>query len=228
MVHLNGPPFMPIENITNQCQMDAKVDMALVRDVFVIVDQVAKQAHNTQMDELRVVGQKPEPMVLVGHEQCIGHVGGASPMSGSLPRFNNVYDMVDVDNVMRVDVERANEEEAIVGMPELGDELEGWSQEHMAFEEASRVPLFKGSTLSILASTFLIMNCCHTRGTSNIFIFEMLGLLKKTSYPTQIHYPFLEHEPLRTMNNTQNYLAFNLMKWVCSPIALTIPTNRSS
>jgi len=100
-------------------------------------------------------------------------------MSGSLPSFNNTYDMVDVDNVMKVDVARANEEEAIVGMLELGDELEGWSQEHMAFEEASRVPLFEGSTLSILASTLLIMNCCHTHGTSNTFIFEMLGLLKK-------------------------------------------------
>ncbi len=208
--------------------MDAKVDMALVRDIFVIVDQVAKQAHNTQMDELRGVGQKPEPMVLVGHEQCIGHVGGASPMSGSLPSFNNAYDMVDVDNVMRVDVERANEEEAIVGMPELGDELEGWNQEHMAFEEASRVPLFKRSTLSILASTLFIMNCCHTRGTSNIFIFEMLGLLKKSILPNPNTLPSSKHKVFKTMNNTQNNLALNLMKWVCSPIAFTIPTNRSS
>jgi hypothetical protein len=47
-------------------------------------------------------------------------------MSGSLPSFNNAYDMVDVDNVMRVDVARTDEEEAIAGMPKLGDELEGW------------------------------------------------------------------------------------------------------
>jgi hypothetical protein len=111
-----------VENITNQ--VDAEVDMVgLVKDVFSIANQVAEQAHNTQMDELRVVGQEPEPMVLVGHEQCIGHVGGASPMSGSHPSFNNTYDMVDVDNIMRVDVARANEEEAIMGMLELGDEL---------------------------------------------------------------------------------------------------------
>ncbi len=38
-------------------------------------------------------------------------------MSGSLPSFNNAYDMVDVDNVMRVDVARTNEKEAITGMP---------------------------------------------------------------------------------------------------------------
>jgi hypothetical protein len=48
MVHLNQPPFMPIENISNQHQVNAKVDMArLVRDVFFIVDQIAEQAHNT-------------------------------------------------------------------------------------------------------------------------------------------------------------------------------------
>jgi hypothetical protein len=56
MVHLNGLQLMPIENITNQCQVDAEVDMAgLVKDVFAIVDQVVEQAHNTQMDEPKVV-----------------------------------------------------------------------------------------------------------------------------------------------------------------------------
>jgi len=98
--------------------VDVKVDMVgLVRDVFVIVDQVVKQAHNTQMDELRLVGQELEPMVPVGHEQCIGHVGGASPMSEYFPSFNNTYDIVDVYNVMKVDVTRANEDEAITSMP---------------------------------------------------------------------------------------------------------------
>jgi hypothetical protein len=144
-------------------------------------------------------------------------------MCESLPSFNNAYDMVDVDNVMRVDVARGNEEEAIASMPELGDRLGGWSQEHMAFEEASRVRLFEVSTLSILASTLLIMNCCHTHGTSNTFISELLGLFKKSILPNPNTLPSSEHEALKTMNNTQNYLAFNLMKWVCSPIAFTIP-----
>jgi hypothetical protein len=68
------------------------------------------------MDELKVMGQKPKPIVPFGHEQCIGLVGGASPTNGSLPNFNNTYSMVDVA--------RANEEEAIAGMPKLGDRLE--------------------------------------------------------------------------------------------------------
>jgi hypothetical protein len=60
---------MPIENISNQHQVNAKVDMAgLVKDVFSIVHQIIKQAHNTWMDELKVVGQDLEPMVLIGHE----------------------------------------------------------------------------------------------------------------------------------------------------------------
>jgi hypothetical protein len=113
---------MPIENITNQCQVDIKVDMArLVRDAFIVADQICKQAHNIGMDELRVVSQEPEPMVLIGHEQWMSHVEGASPTSGSLPVFNNTYDMVDVKNdMMRVDVVRDNEEEAITGMPDMG------------------------------------------------------------------------------------------------------------
>jgi hypothetical protein len=107
-------------------------------------------------------------------------------MSGSLPSFNNAYNMVNVDNVMRINVARTNEEEAITCMPKLGDGLVGWSQKHMAFEEASRIPLFEGLTFSILASTLLIMNCCRTHGTSNTFIFELLGLFN--TYPTQIYY----------------------------------------
>jgi len=166
-----------------------------VRDVFAIVDQ----AHNTRMDEPRVVGQEPEPMVPIGHEQCIGHVGGTSPMNGSLPSFNNTYNMVDVDNVMKVDVARTNEEEAIVGMPKLKDGLEGWSQKHMAFKLSSKVPLFERSTLSSLALTLLIMNCCRTHGTSNTFIFELLGLLKKNILPNPNTLPSLEHEAFRTM-----------------------------
>jgi hypothetical protein len=42
-------------------------------------------------------------------------------MNGSFLGFNNAYDMVDVDNVMRMDVTRANEKEDITCMPKLGD-----------------------------------------------------------------------------------------------------------
>ncbi len=138
-----------------------------------------------------VVGQELEPMVLIGHEQWMSHVEGASPMSGSLPIFNNAYD--------KVDVVRKNEEEAMTGMPDMGGGHEGWSQEHMAFEEASIVPLFEGSTLLSLSTTLLIMNCCCIHGTSITFIFELLGLLKKSILPNPNMLPSLKHEAFRTM-----------------------------
>jgi hypothetical protein len=116
---------MPIENIVNQCQVDVDMDMArLVKDAFVIANQIAEQTCNTRMDKSKVVGQEPKLVVLVGCEQCIGHVGGISLVNGSLLGFNKAYDMVDVDDVMRVDVTRTNEEEAIMSMPKLRDGLE--------------------------------------------------------------------------------------------------------
>jgi hypothetical protein len=138
-------------------------------------------------------------MVPVGHEQCIGHVEGTSLVNGSLIGFNNAYDTVDVDNVMRMDVARANEKEVIAGMPKLGDGPKGWSQEHMAFEEASRVPLFERSTLSSLASTLFIMNCCHTHGKFNTFISKLLGLLKNNILPNPNTLPSSKHKAFRTM-----------------------------
>jgi hypothetical protein len=56
---------------------------------------------------------------------------------------------------------------------------EGWDPWHNESEEATRVPLFEGSTLFSLCVTLLTMNCCRTHGTSNVSIIELLGLLKK-------------------------------------------------
>jgi hypothetical protein len=76
----------------------------------------------------------------------------------------------------------------------------------MAFKDASKVPLFEGSTLSSFAST-LIMSCCHTHGTSNTFIFELLGLFKKNILPNPNALPSLEHKAFKTMKQLQ--LAYN-------------------
>jgi len=43
---------------------------------------------------------------------------------------------------------------------------------HSMFNETSRVPLYEGATLFGLATTLLILNCCHTHGIS------MLSLMK--------------------------------------------------
>jgi hypothetical protein len=85
---------------------------------------------------------------------------------------------VDVNNNMKVDVTIDNEEEAITTyMPNMVNRPKGWNQEHTTFEEASRVSLFEGSTLSSLLATLFIMNCCCTHGTSNTFISKLLGFI---------------------------------------------------
>jgi len=40
---------MPLENVGGQKHMDVKVDMVgLVKDAFIIADQIAQEAHNIQ------------------------------------------------------------------------------------------------------------------------------------------------------------------------------------
>jgi hypothetical protein len=84
---------------------------------------------------------------------------------------------------------------------------EGWDPWHSEFEEVAKVPLFKGSTLSSLCATFLIMNCCHNHGTSNVFITKLLGLLKKNILPNPNTLPSFEYETSSTMK--QLGLAYN-------------------
>jgi hypothetical protein len=82
-----------------------------------------------------------------------------------------------------------NEEEGILATRTVGEEIKKRRQGHEAFEEASNVPLYEGSTLSSLCATLLIMNCCYIHGMSNAFITKLLGLLKRN--PTYTRYaPF--------------------------------------
>jgi hypothetical protein len=99
---------------------------------------------------------------------------------------------VDVDDMIRMDVIEDNEE----NMANMWEGHEGLNTWHNEFEEASKVLLFEDSTFSNFCATLFIMNCCHTHGTSNAFIIELLGLLKKMSYLTQIHYLPLNMRPL--------------------------------
>jgi hypothetical protein len=50
---------------------------------------------------------------------------------------------------------------------------------HESFEDAIKVPLFEGSTLSSVYVTILILNCYQTHGIFNAFIAKLLALLKK-------------------------------------------------
>ncbi len=92
-----------------------------------------------------------------------------------------------------VDVENRQQKDILVGLQE-GPKRRGPIDEMI--NETSKIPLFEGSTLSSLCIILLILNCCRTHNTSNAFITELLGLLKKTVYPPQIHY---HHESMRLL-----------------------------
>jgi hypothetical protein len=48
----------------------------------------------------------------------------------------------------------------------------------------AKIPLYENYQTSSLCATLLILNCCWTHGTSNVFIIELLGLLKKNILPS--------------------------------------------
>lgn len=49
MAHFNRLVFMPLENVGGQTHMDVEVDMVgLIKDVFVIANQIAQEAHNIE------------------------------------------------------------------------------------------------------------------------------------------------------------------------------------
>jgi hypothetical protein len=70
---------------------------------------------------------------------------------------------------------------------------------HSMFNEASRVPLYERTTLFGLAATLLILNCCRTHRTSNVFINEMLHLLKMNILPQPNTLPSNEYKTLNTL-----------------------------
>jgi hypothetical protein len=98
----------------------------------------------------------------------------------------------------RVGVEENVGDEAMKATTIVEEELEGRFG-HNAFEEAYRVPLYKGSTLSKLCATLLILNCCCTHGTSNAFITKLLGLLKKNILPMPNTLPSSKYEVSNTL-----------------------------
>ena len=59
---------------------------------------------------------------------------------------------------------------------------------------AATLPLYEGSTLSMLCATLLIVNCCKTHGVSNSFMNELLMLLSMSILPQGNCLPKTEYE----------------------------------
>ena len=59
---------------------------------------------------------------------------------------------------------------------------------------AATLPLYEGSSLSMLCATLLIVNCCKTHGVSNMFLNELLMLLSMSILPVGNCLPKTEYE----------------------------------
>ena len=74
---------------------------------------------------------------------------------------------------------------------------------------AATLPLYEGSTLSMLCATLLIVNCCKTHGVSNMFMNELLMLLSMSILPVGNCLPKSEYEATKILRRLG--LAYNMI-----------------
>ena len=74
---------------------------------------------------------------------------------------------------------------------------------------AATLPLFEGSTLSMLCATLLIVNCCKTHSVSNSFLNELLMLLSMSILPAGNCLPKSEYEASKILRRLG--LAYNMI-----------------
>ena len=74
---------------------------------------------------------------------------------------------------------------------------------------AATLPLYEGSTLSMLCATLLIVNCCKTHGVSNMFMNELLMLLSMSILPVGNSLPKTEYEATKILKRLG--LAYNMI-----------------
>ena len=77
------------------------------------------------------------------------------------------------------------------------------------FDIAATLPLYEGSTLSMLCATLLIVNCCKTHGVSNMFMNELLMLLSMSILPVGNCLPKTEYEASKILRKLG--LAYNMI-----------------
>ena len=77
------------------------------------------------------------------------------------------------------------------------------------FDIAATLPLYEGSSLSMLCATLLIINCCKTHGVSNTFVNELLMLLSMSILPTGNCLPQTEYEASKILRRLG--LAYNII-----------------
>ena len=89
---------------------------------------------------------------------------------------------------------------------QIPDERMGSNPE---FDIAATLPLYEGSTLSMLCATLLIVNCCKTHGVSNTFMNELFMLLSMSILPMGNCLPKSEYEASKILRRLG--LAYNMI-----------------
>ncbi len=199
--HLHHPQPNLRDHLVEGNHIDENVDMVgLVNDAFAMANQVVEDIHNPLMEKVTQDGD---------------HAMGGREVEDN-------HDLNDQEHVMEEE-EKANEQKNIeegnvepsggnlkyVRENEEDDDITSLSHgatmnfEQQEFEEMAKISLHENFQTSSLCVTLLILNCCQTHGTSNVFITELLGLLKKNILPTP-----------NTLFSSE-YEAFNMLKKLC-------------
>ncbi len=98
---------MPLENVGGQKHMDVKVDMVgLVKDAFIIADQIAQEAHNIQSQH-RVWGANGDHRH--GKMERMGTRGAMQLPLTNQKAPNGVNVINNVDHALHVDGQPPNE-----------------------------------------------------------------------------------------------------------------------
>ena len=100
----------------------------------------------------------------------------------------------------------SDEEDLEELLGQIPDERMGSNPE---FDVAATLPLYEGSTLSMLCATLLIVNCCKTHGVSNTFMNELFMLLSMSILPLGNCLPKTEYEASKILRRLG--LAYNMI-----------------
>ena len=104
------------------------------------------------------------------------------------------------------DDEHSDEEDLEELLGQIPDDRMGSNPE---FDIAATLPLYEGSSLSMLCATLLIVNCCKTHGVSNTFMNELLMLLSMSILPLGNCLPKTEYEASKILRRFG--LAYNMI-----------------
>ncbi len=163
-------------------EVDANVDIGnLIHDVFVFGDMVHDE-HRKEVEEIGI-DEGPMPRIQEGLET-----------HGNKNR-DDVKGTLGVGLDGETKLEEFEKDIEIMGEAPKEPPFE---LDHSMFGEESRVPLYEGATLLGLTTALLILNCCRTHGTSNLFINEMLHLLKMSILPQPNIFPKNEYQASST------------------------------